>query len=229
MSIESEVFIKFTPDFEKLVQYGFIKNKTNYIFNKPFLNNSFKAQVTIDNSGNIKGQVIDCESNEEYIPIRLEHQEGGFVGEVREGYIRLLTDIRDNCFNENYFISDQGNRITNLIYEKYGDKPVFLWDDLPDCGVFKNPDNNKWYGIIMYIERTKLNEPSKEKVEVINIKLDKDKIPTLIKQDGFYPAYHMNKKHWITITLDNTLKDALILDLINESHAYTVKKTKHSA
>jgi len=222
MSIETELFLKFTPNYDKLIEYGFKLKNNEYIFEKTFLNNSFNAIIRINKSGSINANVIDIEDGSEYLPLRMEHQEGSFIGKVREA----LKDIRTNCYKENYFISEQGNRISDLIYEKYGNKPVFMWEDYPTDGVFKNPDNNKWYGIIMYIERTKLKEQSKNKVEVLNIKLDENEIKELLKLDGFYPAYHMNKKYWITITLDNTVSDKIIMELVDKSHAYTVKKTK---
>ena len=227
MSVESELFIKFTPNYNRLIEYGFKLKNDEYTFEKMFLNNSFRAKICIDKLGKITANVIDIEDNSEYLPLRMEHQEGSFIGEVRQAYTELLKDIRTNGFKENYFISEQGNRISDLIYEKFGNRPVFMWDDYPTDGVFKNPDNNKWYGIIMYIERTKLKEPSKNKVEVLNIKLDEDVIQKLLKQDGFYPAYHMNKKYWITITLDDTIDDETIMELIEKSHTYTVKKIKN--
>ena len=33
------------------------------------------------------------------------------------------------------------------------------------------------------------------------------------------PGYHLNKKHWLTIVLDGTLDDALIEQLVRDSHA----------
>ena len=36
----------------------------------------------------------------------------------------------------------------------------------------------------------------------------------------------MNKKNWITMTLDNTVPDEFLLALINESHAFTLGKHK---
>ena len=222
--MNEDIFIKFTPNFDKLLEYGFKKNKKDYSIQKNFMNNSFKAVITVSGSGKVSGTVYDLENDEEFLPLRIENQEGAFIGEVKSAYINILTDIREKCFTENYFASKQGNRITNLIYQKYKDKPLFLWDDSPDAGVFKNPESLKWYGIIMYIKRTRLGEPSEEMVEVMNIKLDKDKIPELHKCAGFYPAYHMNKKYWITMTLDETLSDEEIMKLIDESHSYTLKK-----
>ena len=59
----------------------------------------------------------------------------------------------------------------------------------------------------------------------MNVKLDKDKIQELLKKDGYYPAWHMNKKSWITITLDEVISDDEIMNLIKESYSYTKKSS----
>jgi predicted DNA-binding protein (MmcQ/YjbR family) len=61
-------------------------------------------------------------------------------------------------------------------------------------------------------------------VEVMNIKLNPEKIKELHKEKGFYPAYHMNKKNWISILLNDTVPDKVLLDLLDESHRFTTKK-----
>jgi predicted DNA-binding protein (MmcQ/YjbR family) len=33
------------------------------------------------------------------------------------------------------------------------------------------------------------------------------------------PGYHLNKRHWITVTLDGSVPDALLRDLLAGSHA----------
>ena len=65
-------------------------------------------------------------------------------------------------------------------------------------------------------------------MEILNVKLDKHKISNLINKDGLYTAYHMNKKSWITIVLDETLSDDFIMELIDESYSYTVLVLKSS-
>lgn len=218
VSIETDIFQKFSPDFDKLVNYGFKKQRNKYIYEKLFLNDEFKAVVEIDKNGKVMGTVYDLENNDEFLPLRVEYQEGSFVGKVRDEYIRILTDIREKCFSENYFLSPQSNRLAKRIFIKYGNKPEFLWEQSPNCGVFRGP-NNKWYGIIMDVNALKLGERVSKLVDVINIKLDKEKIQKLLEKTGFYPAYHMNKKSWITIVLDETLSDNEILDLIDESYS----------
>lgn len=38
------------------------------------------------------------------------------------------------------------------------------------------------------------------------------------------PGYHMNKKHWITILLDGSLKDNLLMELVDTSYQLVSKK-----
>ena len=227
MSIEDEIFLKYSPNFEKLKKYGFKLFGRTYMTKEMFFDNDFMAEISVSSDGRIKGKVNDTENGEIYLPLRIKNQEGAFTGKVREAYVQLLTTIREKCFDKNYFVTSQANRIASLIYQKYGDNPVFMWEDYPTFGIYKNAETNKWYGLIMYISRTKLAENSEQFVEIINLKLDKDKIQELLKKDGFYPAYHMNKKLWITIALDGTISDSDILKYIYESYSYTVKKSKN--
>jgi predicted DNA-binding protein (MmcQ/YjbR family) len=212
MSIESEVFKKSNIDFKKLIKYGFKKEKEEYIYKKRFLND-FEAIITINEK--VNGKVIDLEMNEEYTNIRIENASGEFVNKVKEEYIKILEDIRDKCFNSKYFIYDQTNRITNYIINKYNDLPEFLWKNDNETGVFRNKKNNKWYGIIMNIDKSKLGD-GKGNIEVINVKINN--VNNYINKKGFYKAYHMNKENWITITLDETLKDEEIERVIDESY-----------
>ena len=226
MDIEQSVFLKYVPDFEKMKKYGFTPDKNNNLFiQKTFMDSQFRAVVTVTQDGEIKGLVYDNESNDLYLPLRVSGSGVGYVEEVKSEYTKVLEDIRQNCFIENYFVTPQANRISDFIFKKYNDKPVFMWEKEPTYGVFKNPDNNKWYGLIMYIPRSKL-EKSGGFVEVINIKLDKDEIPTLVKKSGIFPAWHMNKKYWVSVALDETLTDDEIMQYIEISHNYTLLKLK---
>ena len=64
-----------------------------------------------------------------------------------------------------------------------------------------------------------------DEIEVLNVKLDPVKIPLLEKADGFYPCYHMNRKHWITVALDGRVSDEYIVELLQESHALSIRKS----
>lgn len=222
MDIELEVFKKAKVNIDKLKTYGFKEENNKYIYETLFMNNSFKAIISITSDSKVKGQVIDALINEEYINLRIKKQTGEFVSKVREEYKSILNDILDKCFEREYFIYPQSNRITKLIIEKYQVMPEFLWED-SNHGVFRNKDNHKWFGIIMNVDKSKLSKTKLGDSEVLNIKLDEE-VKAYLSEEGIYEAYHMNKKNWVSIILDDTLPDDKIMDLIDKSYKKVSKR-----
>ena len=219
MNIEKDIFKRTIVNFKQIEPYGFKKGNNKYIFEKKFLKDDFKAIITIDDKGIISGKVIDLQINEEYTNINTE-MTGEFINKVRESYKDILIDIRNKCFENKYFIFDQSNRINKYIKDKYNNEPEFLWNKFPGYAVYRNEKNKKWYGIIMNLDMSKLNNGTGE-TEIINIKLDENRGKKRLyeaRQKGFYEAYHMSKKDWISIILNDTLKDDEIISLLNESY-----------
>lgn len=219
MSIESDIFKKSKVNISSLLSYGFVKEKDSYIYKKRIIDD-LEARI-IFKQGYMRGTIYDLESDDEYIIFRVSHNRGEYASQVKNEYEKLLIDIKEHCFIDTYFRSEQANRLTNLIINTYHDYPDFPWND--DNGVFRNPINKKWYGLIMDIDYSKLDEDRKGKVQILDLKLDKELISSLINREGFYPAYHMNKKYWITLTLDDTLSDDEIMIYIGQSQAFTRK------
>ncbi len=216
MSIESEVFKKERLNKVKLEQYGFVKENDEYKYSKNFMHDNFRADIVIDKNGKVSGKVFDLEVNEEYTSFRIESVVGEFVNRVKKEYINILKDIAVKCFEKQYFVNDQSNRITKLIKEKYDVEPEFLWEKFPNYAVFRNARSEKWFGAIMDIDRSKIIPNQEGDTEILDIKLD-DETEKYLKYRGIYPAYHMSKKSWITIILDDSLKDEEILKLIDIS------------
>ncbi len=53
----------------------------------------------------------------------------------------------------------------------------------------------------------------------INLKCDPEKVISLIEEfEEISPGYHMNKKHWISVSLSGTLTNKFILGLVNDSY-----------
>lgn len=219
MSIEDNIFKRYSPNFDKLEKYGF----KNFVLEKLFKDNLFKAIITVSIDGNVTGTVYDLENNDEFLPLRVETNQGGFIVEVRTAYEELLENIRDNCFTRKYYIFPQSNRIANLIISKYGNEPEFLWKATPGTGVFRNSITKKWYLAILDIDRSKIQDKRTGLVEIALIKLKPENVEKITKQENFYQGYHMNKKHWITIILDDTVSDEKIMKLIEESYGFTEK------
>lgn len=215
MNIENSLFEKYQVNYNELIKYGFKLVNNKYIYEEIFMDN-FKALIEFDKS--IRGKVIDLSFNEEYTLFRKEEL-GPYALKVKNEYINILTDIRDKCFKKEYFIYNQSNRITELIYDKYKVIPEFLWDNDPS-GVFRNSKNNKWFSIIMKIDKSKIMDDIGT-IEIMNVKLDN---LDYLKVNGIYEAYHMNKKHWVSIVLDDTLKDNDIMKLIDISYKFSLNK-----
>ena len=215
MDIEKEVFKDLEIDFIKLKNYGFKKEDGYYVYCKNILDNSFKVCIQIYENKSIIGKVYDLNTNEEYTNIRLNTKTGSFINNVRKEYKNILLDIKDKCCN--LFNNKQTNIILNYILTKYNDKPEFLWKKFDKYSVFRNKNNSRWYAIIMNIDKSKISDETGY-AEIINIKLDPMKIEKLINKKGYYKAYHMNKKSWITIILDDTLSNKEVMNNIDESY-----------
>ena len=72
-------------------------------------------------------------------------------------------------------------------------EPDYPWNDWN--AVLRHTDNNKWYGVIIEVDRSKLGMDGTGVVDVLNVKCDPTIIGMLRMQPGFYPAYHMNKEN----------------------------------
>ena len=214
MNIENDIFKKTIPNYENLEKYGFKKEQNKYIYKTKIMDNQFEAQVIIDKQ--IEGKLIDQDTLEEYTNIRLENI-GTYANKVKNEYEKVLLDIKEKCFKEQYFMLPQSNRIAQYIIKKYNSYPEFLWKKLDGSAVFRNKKNNKWFGIIMDINKNKLDNENKI-IEIINVKIREEEKENILKNKGFYEAYHMNKNNWITMILDETVSDEKIIKMIDNSY-----------
>lgn len=224
MCIEKDIFKKSKVSENKLIKYGFKKEKDNYIYSKDIMNNCMRVYININKDKELTSKIIDKDFNEEYTAFRNKNSNGSFNSKVREEYKEVLNDIKNKCFIEEIFIFEQSNRLLKYIKEKYNDEPTFEWETSPNFGVFRNKDTKKWYALVMNINFNKIEENKNEEVEIVNIKLDENEILELLKQDGFYKAWHMNKKYWISIVLNDTIDDKLLFELLDQSYDYSSKK-----
>ncbi|MCM1130462.1 MAG: MmcQ/YjbR family DNA-binding protein [Roseburia sp.] len=220
MSIESEVFKKMKFNKDKLLAYGFEERQNCYRYSIN-MSNGFTAMIMLDESNQIAGKIIDLSLGEEYNNFRIESMKGEFVNSVREEYKNILLDIKNKCCERLYFITPQANRIAGKIIKQYHNQPEFLWESSPDYAIFRHINNKKWYALIAYIERRKLDKKAIGMVEILNLKIKEDERDALLKQEGFYLAWHMNKKSWVTITLDDTVSDEEVMMYIKKSYIYT--------
>ena len=223
MEIEENIFKKCIKNDQKLIDYGFTKTEDNFKYNEKFMDDDFEAIINIDSRGKITDKIIDLNLKDEYTAFRIKNSSLGFANAIKEEYIKILEKISKNCFEHEYFLFPQSNRIAKKIKNIYDITPEFLWESTPDAGVFRNRLSHKWFGLIMKIDKSKLIKNDKGPIEILNIKLDLE-VSKYLKTKGIYKAYHMNKKNWVSIILDDTLKDDEIFDLLSISYSLTNTK-----
>ena len=210
-------------DKEKLLKFGFKESNNNFFYSVTIIDGQFNLIIYIKDETTIETKLIDCISNEEYRLHLIDGVEGKFVGKICDIYENILKEIADKCCKRMYFSSLQANRLTEWIIKKYNDYTEFLWAKSPDCGIFRNKDNEKWYVVVLNIDYSKLDKTKKGKIEVLNIKVDKEDIQALLNTKGLYPAYHMNKNNWVSVTFDETVSDEKIKQLIDKSYILSQK------
>ncbi|WP_057489170.1 MmcQ/YjbR family DNA-binding protein [Streptococcus oralis] len=216
-----EIFKSYQFNKEKAHAYGFVENGEVWNYSRQILDGDFVMNVSIT-TDNVSFQVFDKETGDLYPQVHMESMRGSFVGSVREACLEILYQIRKVCFDVQDFICPQTKRIMTKVQEKYGNQLEYLWEKSPDTAVLRHEDNQKWYAVVMRIPWDKLEKGREGLVEAVNLK--HDQVADLLSKKGIYPAFHMNKRYWLSLALDDTLSDEMVLELIERSWNLTVKK-----
>lgn len=211
-------------DFSELLKIGFVKEDDYYKYEKNIMNNQFRLIVKIDTRNVIISQVIEISTDEEFIPYNIIEYEGSFVGMMREEYQNIIENIKNNCCSKNVFKSEYSNLVIKYIKNKYNDELEYLWEKFDDNAIWRNKENQKWYGLLLTVQKNKLGLEGEDKVEIIDLRLEPGKIDKLVDNVNYFSGYHMNKKHWITIKLDGSVDINKIYELIDNS--YNLSKSK---
>ena len=205
-------------DFKKLEEFGFKLKDNSYYYHTSLLKNQFKISVKISLDNSIFTEIIDTETTEPYVLHLLEIKRSGYSEKVYKAYSKVLEKIQKECFKDERFKANYTKEIIDYINNKYGDKLEFLWEKSPKNAVIRRESSNKWYAVILTISKRKLNLDSDKIIEVINLHNIAEEIEKLIDNKKYFPAYHMNKKHWCTICLDGTVELKEIYKLIDISY-----------
>jgi len=110
---------------------------------------------------------------------------------------------------------------------KYGTSPDYPFDEDFETAVLRHADNRKWYAIVMKVSRRKFGFDNDEVIDVVNLKLPTEMFESFGATDGVYPAYHMNKLHWISVLLPDA-PDDIVQFLVNVSFEATKSPKKKS-
>lgn len=110
----------------------------------------------------------------------------------------------------------------------YGTEPEYLWGRYPSYAVLRMKETDKWYAVLMSVPMEKLGMEGDGETEILNVKCDPKMAEFLVQSKGFLPAYHMNKKNWISILLDGTVNEIKILDFLDRSYEQVERGKKRN-
>ena len=222
MRLENELFRCLKPNIQRLIEYGFIEQNGIFQYQTRLEDTGMYALITVDNS-NVSGKVMDEFTDEEYVAVHTVGKKGNFATKVRTAYLSCLEDIAKNCFEKRMYSSDQANIMHEWMINQLhdtADHPFTKSQNSKrtvdnDFTAYKPNDCDKMYALMFTIGKRKLDKTcDDEYVDAVNIKVEPSKVEDLLQLHGFYPAYHMNKKHWVTAILDDTIKDETLKELL---------------
>ena len=199
---------------EQLKDFGFTEEAKKLVYRKEILDSSFLIEIVyIDSQFLI--EVYDLEFDEVYSLYSVDSAVGETVQNIREHVENLLRSILG--------LADQSGKISSEVIDycnKYGGNHVNPFKKHLDILAFVN-EKNKWYALLSDVEYNKLNKNTDitTKVKILNVKYPTDRILEIIDNKNIFPAYHMNKKHWISIVLDKNIKFKAIKELIDISYS----------
>lgn len=212
-----ELYRRKTLNSEKAILFGFIKNGNDYRYETDLLDGLFRLQVAISSDDSIDTTLIEKETGEEYV-LHKTGSAGSFVGDVRNAVEAVLVQVAECCYDIDIFKSPQAKEVICYVREKYGDELEYLWTKFPDNAVWRRKDTAKWYGAILTVEKSKLGLESDEIAEIIDLRIQPEKMEALLSNDNYHPGWHMNKKNWYTIILDGSVATDDICRHIDESY-----------
>lgn len=107
--------------------------------------------------------------------------------------------------------------------QRFGSDPEFLWQKYPDYAVLRNPLSGKWFALLLCVPARHLGLSEDGAIWLLDLKCAPALIDELRAVKGYLPAYHMNKRHWISVVLDGTVPLDDVFALLTDSYEMTVK------
>lgn len=234
----NEFFKNKAPLIDKLISFGFQKQADYFSYTTRILDDQFSLEISIDKNGEVGTKLIDTFTHDLYTLHLVEDAQGAYVGEIRQAIGDILEKISIECFRPQVFKSETTQALITYAHEKYSTPLEFLWEKFDNNAVMRRQDNGKWFALFVSIQKSKLGikgddacqqsngiESRADKlVEILVARINPNNVENSLSKCGYLPAYHMNKKNWITILLDGTVPCEEIFSRLDDSFLLAKKK-----
>ena len=208
------------PQKEKLEVLGFVKFDGALRFKKEIAGGEFYTVIRLSKKS-LTAEVFETLNDEKYVLFDVPSAKGAFVGQIRSEVQGIIDEIREKGFDSN----DIRQKYVDFIRSEFaaiGDTP---WADEGDfkSSVYRCP-NGKWFALVMEIKFKNLGFESEDPVWTVNLNADAEKIPEITDRKSIFPAYHMNKKYWITVLLTSVTDFEQLCELTRRSYELVMRK-----
>ena len=202
---------------DKLIDFGFQFEENILVFQKNILNDAFRMEIRLV-STDFEIVIYDLDFNEVYSLFSVDSASGEIVTAIREEVKDVLEKIL--CLESVIY-----ENVLCYVKERYNSTTVKPFKTNPDIKALVTP-KGKWYALFLDVEYNKLQKDSlvDSKVKIINLKHISSKISAITDNRNIFPAYHMNKNHWISVVLDNNIDIEYVKELIELSYVLVNNK-----
>lgn len=205
---------EYHPDRPRLKAYGFVPEGRALVLRRRLAGSIFAAFSLQGAHFSLAVYDDDTPEKADYVPFQAAAADGPYVSLVRERAQALLGDI----LRQGFVRDSLRDQILAQARQEYGTEPCFPWAEYPGHCTLKAP-NGKWYGLVMQVPYAVLGIGKAGRADVLNVKNLPEKIQALVDGEHFLPAYHMNKKYWLSVLLDSPAVLPQAQVLLRESYA----------
>ena len=233
---------------DSLKDFSFSRqDDSSYFLRRDLLSGNFYADFHLNvKEKTLEVHLFDRDTGEKYPLFDSPKSHGSFVAGLREEVQSIIDDFREKCF----LTKDLREAFFSFVEKRFSALPEYPWkvespkkeetssskksglktDAYADYAVFRCP-NKKWFALVGHVSYRQLGfslENADEKVWCVNLKAAPEDIPSLIDKKSIFPAFHMNKKHWITVILTAVSDFDKISSLTEKSYQLVMGKKKQS-
>lgn len=204
-------FDQYRYEESKLLSYGFIKQENGYVYSEYLNDHEYYCRLEIINDA-LHVDVYDA-FDELFLPFYVLHHNGAYVANVKAEVETIIANVFDACFEK----CDIRQLLSTYAQNCFHTIPEYPWENNTHC-VLKTSKQHKWYALFMHIPYETLGIKQSGNVDVVNIKADPLLITKIIDHQRYFPAYHMNKKYWLTVLLNRNTDIEQVKKLIHDSY-----------
>lgn len=210
----NEQLVNYKLNSKKALAFGCEEQADNvFKYSQLIASGAFRAVVEFTYTM-MEVRLIDTNTAEPYSLLDISSSDGPFVTAVRHEVETIVQYILHHCFE----FKDIKQTVLNYMMEYYGTEPEAPWQKYPKYLTFKTANTKKWYAVYMNIPFSLLGLKGCGEANIINVKVNPEDVDAYIDGKNFFLAYHMNKKHWLTILLHKESPIDTVKELIDKSY-----------